>query len=453
MRAIHQFVLVRDMKHLKQRLAVTEDLTKKTCKKISPDFAAPLTEPDSRSCTLRGLSRCESDTSFTSEGGLLRPFREADKTEVTPWMHMDSVGLHESAAMAPVVRVSGELKEEVNYVVEKSIFKLNLHEAREWSLRTLNSGHLRYRGMQGREYLLDLLLVDRQGREARKRLRVLRPHLPELVVTSDAQERDYERMVNIIVPLSRVGTRLKEFLTLYEKQVLKTQENVMLYLIVFEEEVSAVNEAIAPFLQKYTAANVTVVSLEGQFSRGKALNFGMEQLSSDDLAFLCDVDMTFDRQFLDRCRLNTKQGRRVYYPEFFKYYNLDYVYHFKRKPEVVSIKREHGHWASYSYGMLCLYRSDYERSGGFNENITGWGGEDVQLFESILATGIEVFKSPEPTLSHRYHEKSCSFSLSPQQFAMCISSRNEALADRMQLAEYVYFLERECGVKDWSLWT
>ena len=103
--------------------------------------------------------------------------------------------------------------------------------------------------------------------------------------------------------------------------------------------------------------------------------------------------------------------------------------------------------------MVCIFKSDYGRSGGFDLTITGWGGEDVDFFERVLAAEIDVLKAPEPSLSHRYHEKTCSLSLSPSQFAMCVSSRSEGLADRMQLAEYVYYLEDQYGVGNRSLWT
>ena len=125
---------------------------------------------------------------------------------------------------------------------------------------------------------------------------------------------------------------------------------------------------------------------------------------------------------------------------------MDYVYHFKRKPRKYTIKREHGHWVVYGYGMVCIFKSDYTAVGGFDTSIVGWGGEDVKLFDRVTSYGLEILKAPDPSLRHHYHDKVCSTSLNAFQFAMCTSSREESLADKEQLGEYVLNLENQLGI-------
>ena len=454
MRAVHHFTRVRDLEKLQQKLAVAENRTNKICKQVSPDFAAPLTEPAARSCHLRAFNHCNATTlNPFPDPKLPQNFKVSNHYELTPWMYINPVGLYHSTTTTPVFKVVGEFKEEINFLIKRAISTINLRELKEWVLWRLIGCHVRYSGTRGREYLLDMELAGKRGERVRRRFNILRPHTPDFVMLDDTTEEALETRVNVLVPLSHVGERFREFLHIYEQQVLKHNENVTLVLIVFGKEVSAVNETLQRYQARYPDADFVVVPSEGAFSRGSALDLGMSQLAGDDLAFLCDVDMTFDRTFLEHCRLNTVAGERLYYPEFFKYYDMKYVYRFKRKPAELPIKRSHGHWAGYSYGMLCVYKSDYDTSGGFDTSLTGWGGEDVHLFERMLATGLRILKAPDPSLSHRYHEKTCSLSLSPDQFAMCISSRNEGLADRMQLAEYVYYLEDQCGIRDRPLWT
>ena len=458
MLALHQFVQTRSLQSQAQRLALTQNLSNQICKQVTSEFAAPLTEPDARYCRMRSSNNCtplstpvESDVVLDEMPPI---FKAMNRYEVVAWSYMTPRGVYQSTTIVPVYAAGGELREEINFILNKVISTVNLREATEWIVWRFISCHLRYSGTRGREYVLDVILEEkRERRRKRRRWRVLRPHGPGLVLHEDSGEGVLTKTVNIIVPISRVGSRFNEFLLNYERQVLLENQNAALILVVFGSEVESVNHTMTLYQARHPGADFTVVTGEGSFTRSVGLDTGMSHIEDSELAFICDVDMTFDASFLDRCRLNTVQGSRVYYPEFFKYYDMDYVYRFKRRPAELGIKREHGHWASYSYGMACMYKSDYLASGGFDTGITGWGGEDVDLFERVLKTGIEVLKAPDPSLRHRYHEKTCSLSLSREQFINCISSRNEGLADRMQLAEYVYYLEDKCGIKDRPLWS
>ena len=433
---------------------MSENQTNTICGQLSNDFAAPLTEPAARLCRTRTFNKCTE--SFPLESDQFPPiFKASNRFELTPWVYMTPTGLYRSGTTTPVFKVVGELQEEVNFITKHAIEKLNMREASEWTLKEFVGIYLRYSGTRGREYLLDIILVGITSRKhSRRRLRILRPHGLKLILQDDLNvEHTLATHINILVPLSKVGNRFNEFLHIYERAILQKVDNVTLVLIVFGSEVQSVHKTLEEYRNRHRHAQFRVIPQHGEFTRGQALDAGMSTLADSDLTFMCDIDMTFDSTFLDRCRLNAVQGERVYYPEFFKLYDMDYVYRFRRRPADISIKRGHGHWASYSYGMACMYKSDYSKSGGFNFDISGWGGEDVDLFERVLATGIDVLKSPDPSLRHRYHEKMCSLSLDANQFAMCLSSRNEGIADRMQLAEYVYYLERECGIKDRPLWT
>ena len=460
MLSLHHFVQTRTVQRLQHQLALSQNQTNQICKQVSQEFAAPLTEPDARYCRIKSSNDdCDSSSTSLDSDAIseeLPPnFKAMNRFEVISWSYMTPGGVYQSTTTVPVYGVGGELREEINFIIGKVISTVNLQEATEWMLWRLIGCHLRYSGTRGREYLLDMILEEKRRRvRKRRRWHVLRPHGPGLVLHEE--ENVVEALgtrVNVIVPLSNVGERFQQFLEMYEQQVLRKKQNVALILVVFGSELESVNQTVTVYQTRHPDADFTVVSGEGPFTRSVGLDTGMAQIDDSELAFICDVDMTFDASFLDRCRLNAVQGSRVYYPEFFKYYDMDYVYRFRRRPAELSIKRENGHWASYSYGMVCMYKSDYLASGGFDTGITGWGGEDVDLFERILKTRVDILKAPDPYLRHRYHEKMCSLSLNPNQFTTCISSRNEGLADRMQLAEYVYYLEGQCGIKDRPLWS
>ncbi len=303
--------------------------------------------------------------------------------------------------------------------------------------KRLLNGWVRHNPFRGSEYIVDCLFTDGYLRTIPKRVSLVRPLAANYITLKDSA--DTKNTVNFLVPLSNVNERFTEFMSMYETIALKSEEAVRLILSVYgSKDVSFVEGVLDEYRVKYPTAAFTVVPGQGDFSRGKALHLAMTQLHSDELAFLCDVDMSVSEQFINRCRRNTLQGKRVYYPEFFKLYNLDYVYRSGKYPNRVTMKRKHGHWAYYSFGMLCIYKSDYTSVGGMNTNIVGWGEEDVKFFEKVVRKKLEVLRSPDTGLSHRWHEKSCPNSLSKTQFIHCLSSRGENLADRIELASYIY---------------
>lgn len=370
--------------------------------------------------------------------------------DVMRWEIVNRNMIYNSEKSNPVQVLPKTTLEEVGFVLNRTIAVLGGAEP----LR-LHNVYLRHNGITGREYVLDVELKEKAGGEGatEKRVSVLLPHLENLFQIEVTEFSPLEQAVEFVIPLSRVNQRLYDFLDMYEELCLKAMEQCHLNLVVYgEDDYKIIGRRLALLQDKYPGAVLRLVGGKGEFSRGRALNVGIAMLSPNDLVFICDVDMIIEKEFLRRCRRNTVRKKQVYYPEFFKYYKMEYVYRFTSKPWGKKISRQHGHWAAYSYGMLCMYKADYDATGGFDSSIEGWGGEDVEFAQRVLRKKFAIMRAPDPALSHRYHDKSCSTKLTPRQFADCISSRNEDLADRTRLAEYVFYLEERCQIKKWNLW-
>ena len=383
--------------------------------------------------------------------------RSGDQTlwDLVRWEMIRGDSIYNSEKINPSARLSKSNKVEIQFILTKALQFLG-DEVQGLSLVQVETTYLRYSGQRGHEYVLDLVMEDEK--EVMKTWRCYLLFSPTsgmvFVETFDTQAVD-QRVVEFIVPLSNVNNRVKEFLQVYEDLCLKTEEACSLTLVVYGKKDADLTDNYLKWLgQTYPDAKLNLTRGIGTFSRGRALELGMNRLPNSSLVFLCDVDMVIEHDFLKNCRRNTIEGEQVYYPEFFKYYNMDYVYRFNRKDKgIPMINRKHGHWAYYSYGMLCLHKSDYISVGGFDLSIEGWGGEDKALAEAILRGNLEIMRAPDPSLLHRYHDKVCSVHLTAEQFTNCISSRSEDIADRNQLADYVFYLEDKCQIKHWNLWT
>ncbi len=339
----------------------------------------------------------------------------------------------------------GNVKMEIETVARRALTQYCHDNNVSLTFVKTSYGMHQYLGIQGKEYMIDVITKER----ITIRLHLLRYHNLNPIVLQDSNPLFLQKTVNFVVPLSNVRTRFREFMETYDRVCLQLQEQCKLHLVVYgNKDLDSIKESIKKYRQKYPSAAFNVIPTNGTFSRGRALHIGISTLQAKDLLFMCDVDMTLERNFLNRCRQNAIQGQRIYYPEVFKYYNMDYVYKFEKKPTITyQINRYHGHWCTYGYGMVCMHKSDYVRIGGYNLSIVGWGGEDVKLADKALKSGYDVMRTPDPALSHRYHLKVCPSYLSKGQYTQCIASRDEDIADKRRLADYVQYLENQCNVK------
>ena len=360
-----------------------------------------------------------------------------------PWFYFDSATFYPDQMTQPTygLKIKKDIKEELKQVMSEAVQVASAQYGRQLKLKSLLSGWMRHNPFVGNEYIVDMLLLDGTKKTVTKRVSLVQP-LASNYITVKESAKSSQELINMVVPITKVSDRFRRFMTMYETLVLKGNERVKLVLSVYgEEDVKFVSDVVKSYRVKYPSALITVLEGKGAFSRSKALHFALTHLRPSELAFICDIDMEVTHPFLNHCRRNTIQGSRVYYPEFFKWYNLNYVYWNKPRPHKMhTLRREHGHWAYYSFGMLCIYKSDYDRVGGMDTNIEGWGDEDVHFFNKVVRKHLNVMRSPDPGLSHHWHEKMCSQKLSRRQHKHCLSSQQENLADRKELARYIYEL-------------
>jgi len=168
-------------------------------------------------------------------------------------------------------------------------------------------------------------------------------------------------------------------------------------------DVDFIRKTMDDYQSEYPERTFKLIMLEKgrAFSRGVGLQEASQNVeNNNEILFFCDVDLVFTTDLLTHIRRNTVQRQRVYYPVFFSQYDPDVVYVEKpRPPTHFSFEELDGFWRYFSYGMLSIYKSDFDNTTGFNTKIQGWGLEDVEMvriFFFVLGLYCKGnFKEPE----------------------------------------------------------
>lgn len=269
------------------------------------------------------------------------------------------------------------------------------------------------------------------------RVKIKRPFGP-LTLTENIETIDTNNeLINLVLPLSGRLDKFRTFLDNFVDVCIKWDQQVFLTVVFFGQEGKEELESIMTNLSR--AENFTdykLIFTDESFSRGFGLQQGAVSWEKGNvLLFFCDVDIYFTAEFLNRCRLYSTPGVKVYYPVVFSLYNPMIVYGGSVPPLMnqYRINRDTGYWRDFGFGMTCQYKSDFLKIGGFDLSIKGWGMEDVRLYRNYLASDLAVVRAADRGIFHKWHSKYCSRNLTQPQFLACIKSKVKSEASHSQL--------------------
>ena len=308
-----------------------------------------------------------------------------------------------------------------------------------------------YRGI---DYMIDTIQSEpnsiSQDFESGQRIHVLKPLIPGYKILSKTSNlENSQQTIKLIMPVSKVADRLKKFLENFQKSDFF---KVDLILVSMSKNPPASDGDVERLVSRYNKkANIKVVNVDEEFNRGRALNLGANLCNRLDILFFMDVDILFDQGTLNRCRANAIPDKQVWFPIVWNQYDPKIITDgnppgrdpqtiFNERTKEYSINRWTGFWIHYGFGMICLYKSDFDGVGKFPE-IAGWGGEDVGIYRNFISNNykgmsdLEIIHSVDPGMIHVYHDRSCDQTkLTQDQYRMCMGASSETLGNKQQMA-------------------
>ena len=261
---------------------------------------------------------------------------------------------------------------------------------------------------------------------------------------SDTNLRKIDETIHFIVPLAGKVKEFQKFMKIYEEICLKRKENAQMHIVLFTKdssdiEVENILRTVGRYQKTYGGKYIEVIEAEGNFARAAALDLGAKQCSKNDLLFCVDVDILMTVDSLNRIRLNTIEGKQVYYPVVFSQYNPSTICKNSSACQIndFDFSSDMGYWRKFGYGIAAMYRSDLEKVGGYDVSIQGWGKEDVDLFQKFAESNLTIFRAVDVGMVHAFHLIHCDINLVPAQFKMCVGSKATTLGSQKHLAEMV----------------
>ena len=97
-----------------------------------------------------------------------------------------------------------------------------------------------------------------------------------------------------------------------------------------------------------------------------------------------------------------------------------------------ALTRWTGQWGSYNFGLVCIYKEDYDIIGGYHDS-----KHSVELFERVSASALEVMQAPEPDLYHLWRGRTCRELKSNSLREGCQRLKQVGLVDQAELSEYL----------------
>ena len=439
MYSLHHFYKVAEYSNAREKLGQLQGDIAALCSHLPRRLEPPWQAMEH--CTVStGDTTCGQDarnftkTPFTLKSSVPKLCYPKSRYEPQFWRHFNATLQEDIADVVPQRGLFDGFRSEITHLVTllDDYINHNQNEGLELNPIEVVDGYSRYTPELGREYILNIKFVqiDDNKNVQYKRVRLVRPLGQEIFLVPEKPME--EEVVNVIVAVYKCDENFRAFMEAYRSASLQMEERAHLILSVLGEgdNLHNIQAVIANYTEKYPFARITILAGKGS-SESDALELGMSILSDKELAFLSDVSLRIQPGFLEKCRVNTVLGERIYLPVPFALYGRH-----SKSPEhsdLLEITRWSGQWAFYSLHSACLYKADYISLG---LNLEG------DVFDRATENQLEIMEVPERELLQSFGRKTCGSVTAASKRELCSQVRASASVDQLELAQYINELSR-----------
>ncbi|KAL0968346.1 hypothetical protein UPYG_G00265680 [Umbra pygmaea] len=290
-------------------------------------------------------------------------------------------------------------------VVKAFMDELNSSPHRRFSLVRVLNIERRVDWSQGSRYLLELELRDVNGQHFRLSRFIYhkhhsQTHTPELplhpkmlLCNPVGFHWNPTATVHFILPVKNQARWVQQLIVDMEHLYQRTGDPNFNLIIT---DYSSTDMDIETALKASKLNRYQYLKLNGNFQRSAGLQAGVDLINDKhSIVFLCDLHLHFPSSIIDTVRKHCVEGYMAFAPIVMR---LDCG---------ATPRDPRGYWEVNGFGLLGIYKSDLEAAGGMNtQDFTDrWGGEDWELLDRVLQSGLEVDRIYVRNFLHHYHSK------------------------------------------------
>lgn len=317
------------------------------------------------------------------------------KTGSFPFVEVEGVLKKRRLAKAFAAEYPMDGREAIS-VVSKYFQALKRVYPRQYQLKYIKQVERKQDPLRGYRYFLELVLEDVISNSTYILAEYMFQHLGRNIPLCYPRGFQWNRTADVylIITAKNLGRWVQHFIKNVENIIQETKDD-HLHVVVYDFDSRDIN--LTEVFEKSTIKNYHFLIKPGNYSRTISFTEAIESIQDPNaIAVTMDLHLDIRSPFINDVRKHCIKGRTVYAPQI--------VYLNCTGTSTAPV----GLWYHYSYGTVAMYKQDWTNFGGFSADFiqkVTWGGEDWDLIDSAVKSGLEVERKRCPWIFHYYHSK------------------------------------------------